>query len=353
MPDWSSSMTQTFEYYIVDPVSWLDNKKLDTVISSSIKWDLSKDTLGSASLVVTDAFGEAYVRIYLVTIQNGVRERFPLGTFLVQSPSTSYDGKTFTVSLDAYTPLLELKEKMPPIGYSLLSGTDIMLFAYRLCRENMRAPVVRERAVKTLGFDFVANPNDTWATFIRDLVANAGYEFRLDERCRVLFAPKQATAALQPVWTFSDDNSSILYPSITFDHDMYGIPNVVEVVYSKGNSNMYARAVNSSANSPISTVNRGREILHRVTNPSFPGTPSQAEINDYAKSVLRELSCLEYTISYTHGYCPVRIGDCVRLNYSRLNVGEIKAKVISQTIDCSSGCKVTEKAVYTTSLYEG
>ena len=59
----------------------------------------------------------------------------------------------------------------------------------------------------------------------------------------------------------------------------------------------------------------------------------------------------KYTITYTHGYCPVRVGDCVRLNYSRAELNGVKAKVISQSIKCEPGCPVTEKAVYTAKLW--
>ena len=55
--------------------------------------------------------------------------------------------------------------------------------------------------------------------------------------------------------------------------------------------------------------------------------------------------------SYTHAYCPVRVGDCVRLNYSRAGLENVKAKVISQSITCESGCPVSEKAVFTTNLW--
>ena len=63
------------------------------------------------------------------------------------------------------------------------------------------------------------------------------------------------------------------------------------------------------------------------------------------------MSTLEYTITYKHGYCPVRLGDCVRLNYKRAGLNGVKAKVISQTIDCVPGCPVTEKAVFTAELW--
>ena len=351
MPNWSESMKQTYEYYVVDPGTWKDKYKLNTVTSCSISRDSTVETLGSASIGVTESPGECYIRVYLVTDQNGVVERHPLGTFLMQTPSTSFDGKVKNITADAYTPLLELKENPTPIGYSLLKDDNILDVAYRLVRERARAPVVKTECDEKLSYDFVSNTNDTWLTFVADLISNAKYRFDLDELGRILFAPNQDTASLQPVWTFDDGNSSILYPDITMDHDLYGIPNVVGVMYSEGKDHYYARVVNDDPNSPISTVSRGREIVHRVTNPGLSGIPTQAQIEEHARQLLREMSTLEYTIKYTHGYCPVRVGDCVRLNYVRSGIRNAKAKVISQTIDCNTGCKVTETAVFTNKLW--
>lgn len=351
MVDWSASMQQTFEYYTVDPGTWRDDKKIDNVISCSISRDSGVETLGSATMDVSSSVGECYVRVYLITIQNGLKEKHALGTFLVQTPSTSFDGKIQDISMDAYTPLLELKENMPPLGYSMLKGDNIMEKAYMLTRDYARAPVVKTDNTMALFYDFVADTNDTWLTFITDLIANAKYTFGLDELGRILFLPKQDTASLQPVWTYNDDNSSILHPDFSMDHDMYGIPNVVEVIYSNGNDYYYSRVVNDDPNSPTSTVNRGREIIHRVTDPDLIGDPTKNQIDEYANRLLRELSSLEYTVTYTHGYCPVRIGDCVRLNYTRAGITNVKAKVISQSIKCEPGCPVTEKAIFTTKLW--
>ena len=351
MPDWSKSMQQTFEYCIVDPGTWKDIKKLDTVKSCSITWDSDTDTLGSATIDATDTLGECYIRVYLVTIQNGLRERHPLGTFMVQTPSSTFDGKIRTVSMDAYTPLIELKEKQPPLGYSILKDANIMDMAYQLTAENLRAPVVRTKNADKLYYDFISETDDTWITFISDFIANAKYSFGLDELGRVLFVPAQDTASLQPLMTFDDSNSSILYPEISMDHDLYGLPNVVEVIYSNGSKHHYARAVNDDANSPISTINRGREIVYRETDPSFAGEPTDDQIDAYAQQLLRKMSSIEYTVSYSHGYCGVRLGDCVRLNYKRAGITNVKAKIINQSIRCEPGCPVTEKAVFTTKLW--
>lgn len=351
MIDWLSSMQQSFEYYTVDPSTWKDVKRIENVLSCTIDRDSEVATLGSANISLAETIGESYIRVYLVVNQNGNTYKEPLGTFLVQTPTWKFNGKTRDISIDAYTPLLELKENLPPIGYSLLKDENIMNAAYRLCRERVRAPVVEAACSMTLHDDFVANTDDTWLTFLTDLVANAKYTFGLDELGRVIFLPIQDAASLQPVWTYTDDNSSILYPDINLDRDLYGIPNVVEVVYSSGNDTYHARVVNDDPNSPISTVRRGREIVHRVTNPDLYGDPTENQTQEYAERLLRKLSTLECTVTYSHGYCPVRLNDCVRLNYTRSGITDIKAKVISQSINCSAGCKVTETAVYTTKLW--
>ena len=70
-----------------------------------------------------------------------------------------------------------------------------------------------------------------------------------------------------------------------------------------------------------------------------------------AHSVITPEISIEYTVSYKHGYCGIRIGDCVRLNYKRAGINNVKARIISQSIKCEPGCPVTEKAVFTTKLW--
>ena len=350
--DWSESMEQSFEYYEVDPNTWKDIRKIENVKSCSIDRDESSDTLGSASISIVDTLGETYIRAYLLIRQNGNNFRVTLGTFLVQTPSSDFDGKNRNVTMDCYTALLELKENPPPLGYTLMKGENIMERAYEICRENCRAPVVETKLEKVLEANFVSNTDDTWLVFLQDLLAQAKYKFYLDEEGKILFAPIQKLEQLKPVWTFNDDNSSILYPDINLEHDLYGIPNVVEVVCSTGTEMYTARIVNDDPNSPTSTVNRGREILYRETSPNIQGIPSVEQINEYAEALLEELSSVEYQVSYKHGYCPVRVGDCVRLNYERADLKDIKAKVISQSINCETSCSVDETAVFTRKLWK-
>ena len=351
MPDWSKSMKQTFEYYKVDPITWHDDKPLSNIIDSRIERDSGAETLGSATLTTSELIGECYIRIYLITIQNGIKEKFPLGTFLVQTPSYSFDGKIKNVSVDAYTPLIELKEKHPPIGFFTPRERNVLDESYKLMIDNLRAPVVKTSSTEVVPYDFVSDVNDTWMTYIKDLLSLSNYYMDLDPMGNILFEPKKLKGALKPIWVYNDDNSSILYPSISLEKDLYGIPNVIEVIYSTDEYYFYKRIENREESSPVSIQNRGREIIHRVTNPEIEGVPNKNKIERYAERLLEELSSLEYTVTYTHGYCPTKVGDCVLLNYKHAGINNVKATIISQSISCVPGTPVEEKAVFVDNLW--
>lgn len=350
MIDWTKSMQQTFEYYIVDPGTWGDKEQITDVVSCNISRQLNSDTLGSATFEFSHDIGEAYVRVYMVATQDKNVYKIPLGTYLVQSPSSSFDGKRYQITADAYTPLLELKEKYPPIGYYIPRNTNIMNIVGTLTAENVRAPVVKTTSSEKMTNDFIADTSETWLSYLSDALTSAKYQYNLDENGRVLFSKIKDTEALQPRYTFDDGNSSILLPSITVDNDIYGIPNVVEVAYS-GDFTYKTRIVNNDKNSATSTVSRGREIVHRVNDLSIVGDPTIERIKEYATELLKEMSSIEYKVTYTHGYCPVRIGDCVMLNYTRAGFQNVKAKVIEQSFNCRPGCSVTETALITSKLW--
>lgn len=352
--DWTKSMQQSFSFWKVDPITWFDESKLGSIKSCSIERDDSTETLQNATFSATDLDMESYVRVYLDGVQDNFKFREPLGTFLIQTPSVSYDGKEKTSNIDAYSTLIELKEKNPNIGFTITKDTNIMDRAGALTNENCRAPVIlKNYSDKKIEYEsgFVANTDDTWLTYLSELINGANFKFDISPEGVISFRPIQDIASLQPVWTYNDDNSSILLPEITINRDLYGIPNVVEVIHSTGSSFYVGRCVNDDPESPISTVNRGREILHRVSSPDSLSVASTDQIDDYAKQLLRNLSTLEYKISYSHGYCPVKVGDCVRLNYIRAGLTNVKAKVEKQTIKCSTGCTVTEVATFTNRLW--
>ena len=353
MIDWTKSMQQTFEYYVVDPHTWGDVSAVQDVRKCKITRDLDDETLGSSSLDCDTDLTDKYVRSYLVVTQGIERAKFCLGTHLYQTPSITFDGKKQTMSQDGYTPLIELKEKVMTPGYAVRTTAPIAT-AGRILRESVRAPIIDpdEGSVIPSGDEtFMSEMSDTRLSFLTDLLALVNYRFGLDEIGRIMFEPNQELAAMKPIYEYNDDNSSILSPAITIQRDLYGVPNVVEVIYSPSDGTyLYSAVENVDPDSIVSIKSRGREVWHRDTDPNVVTGISQVQLDAYAKNLLRDLSSIEYTITYTHGYCGVRVGDCVRLNYSRADLLGVNAKVIKQVISCESGCQVEETAVFNRSL---
>ena len=46
MIDWTQSMNQTYEYYVVNPSTWRDGDKIQNVKTASIVRDSTVETLG-------------------------------------------------------------------------------------------------------------------------------------------------------------------------------------------------------------------------------------------------------------------------------------------------------------------
>ncbi len=350
--DWTKSMKQRFEYYEVDPNTWKDKKMIDSVISATIDKDRESATIETANIEVINTLGECYIRIYLIATQDDITEKIPLATCLVQTPSSDFDGKVKNVSMTAYSPLTELKENPVPLGFTLLKNDNVMENAYQMTKDHCRAPVVKTSHNKTLTENFVANTEDTYLDYVSDLISQAKFEFDLDELGQILFSPIQNFETLQPVFTFNDDDNSILLPEVSLKHDIYGIPNVVEVITTIDNEIYTSVVKNEDPNSPTSIQNRGRVITHRVTNPELYGIPTKAQVDEYATQLLSSLSSVEYTVNISHGYYPLRVGDCIRLNYKKAELNNIKARIISQSIKCGTGCTVSTTATFTKKLWK-
>lgn len=347
--DWTQGMRQTFMFCEVDPDSWDDTRVLDNVLEASLKTDRQLETLGNAFLTVDGEVGEAYVRAYLSVYQGGESERVPLGTYIVQTPTREMDGRRISSKCACYTPLLEAKEKYPPIGTVAARGRSAEECAAEILQNALRAPVTAYSGATVLQSTVVAEPSQTALGFALQLLDIANSHLTLDGFGRVAIAPNIDPSAAQPRWTFRDDSASIVKGDKVESADWYGIPNVVEAVWSGARGTVSERAVNSDPDSPLSTVGRGREVVHRITNPALTNPDSPA-LREYAERELRRLCAMDRSIVIRHGWCGVRVGDCVRLELERDGI-KANGTVTAQSIDCRTGCTVESTVRWTESLW--
>lgn len=352
MIDWSRQMSQDFEYWKVNPNTWADSEKLDCINSCSLTYDSSAETVGTATFTSHKSLPECYVRVYLKAVQNGTEYRIPLGTNLVQTPSVKWDGYVRSASLNAYSPLVELKSNNPQIGYSIRKKKIISSMFNTLYRPNCRAPLATNyNSLKTLYSDFTAEDSDSWLSFFNSLLAYDDCYLSVDELGKVLVVKNEKLKALPVDYVFTDDNSSIVYPDSTDQADYYSIPNRVEVLYSDNNRYFFKRVENTDSKSELSIANRGRVVLYRETNPEFSGIPNATMIANYAKKLLKDKSTIKHELTIKHGYCGVGINQAVTLNLKRAGLIGIKGLITKQTITCEKGLPVSSTIVYSEELW--
>lgn len=351
--DWTKSMIQTFEFYLVDPRTFRDIKMVDGVTKFDINRDLSSDLIDNITIDCPYELGENYIRCYLIAKQGAETQKVPLGTFLIQSPNITYDGKSISRTYTGYSCLIELKDSLTPLGYSVLKGANVMQSAITLIRDNMRPPVVLTSSDHTLNRNFSAGQTESVLSFSKSLIEEANYTMNIDPMGRLYFEPKRDASKLYPTWSYDDENMSILSSNIQIKSDLYGTPNVVEVVYSVDGRTIVSRVENNDPASASSTVRRGREIIFRDTNPSLPGEVTKEYLDLYAIQLLKSKSVLNYEVTYSHGYCPVVPGDSVFITCKKLGIVNAKAQVQSQSITGQTGITINETAVFTKELWDG
>lgn len=340
--DWTRSLGIRWMYSVVDPSTWLDSYWLDEVASCTATWDSDTATVSSASIELSDKIPpECYVRAYCEATQDGVTERFAVGTWLVQTPSRGSDNTKATMSCQAYSPLLELQDQLPPIGWSASGSVDDAI--YDVC-SHMRAPLVASPTGVTLASQVVAADGDTWLDVFWALCDAADIDAAIDGMGRIAPRPKVAPWALNPSITLDDRGErGILSAEATEETDLYDIPNRMEVIVSDSVKSVFGSYTNDRPESPVSTVSRGRVVSRRETNPDgLMAGCTQAQAVEFAERLLREASVLTKTWTVTAGVMPITLGDCVRLRHSMLGVDEIATVTkVDMTLDVTAQMALT------------
>lgn len=350
--DYSGSVQRIYEFYKVDPISWLDTgSPIKIIRDCSITRDSTTNTKENATFNIDNVVGEFYIRVYMVSIQNHIKYKEPLGTFLLQTPAISFDGKVKNMTANAYSSLLELDEKIPGPGFTI-NGDNPLESIKNIVSENARAPLVATVTGSLSNGSFVSNDSDTWLSYLTELLDAIDYEFALDGYGKILLPPIININDMQPKWTYIDDENSILLPDITMNKDIYKIPNVLQVISSNSEDGKIVEVINDDINSQLSIQQRGRKIVKRIEAPEIYVGSSDEILYDYAKKQLKQMSTVDCTINYTHGYNNTRVGDCIRIKYRKAGFDDIKAKIQSQTIQCTPACTVNEVAICSINLWE-
>lgn len=281
-----------------------------------------------------------------ITVTGGGQElSWPLGVFLMVSPTRDHGDPAKPVTLDLYDTghLISSKSSTAQV-YSVPAG-EVVTDRVRLLlsRANVRSAVTD--APDRLRTAMTWPPGTPYKRMINDLLDSINYfgiyvdahgVFRADPYVR----PQDRA----PSWGFVDDGSSITTPGFVHERDTFSVPNqVILIGQVDGEAPApVATAEDLSPSSPYSTVSTGVWTPH--VEEGVEAT-DQATLQALARRRLAELQRVTSTYTIEHLPIPLALNDTTVF---RQVADGVDALTTVQTMDLSQGtglCKTTLREV--------
>ena len=328
--NWKKGYSASFLAMRVNPKTWQDLEEIK-ILDGSISRDDSSDLLESASVTMTEAVGEIWVRIYLVARQNGEAARVPLFTGLTTEPTTKIRGNHESYDVECYSVLKPCADKMLPLGwYAPYGGDGIEIIADLL--KNCGIKVNSEFGGYYLATNIVAEAGETYLTMAKKVAKAINWQIRPNGLGEVSIVPYS-----NEVKARFDGENDVVEPAVEDTQDWFSCPNVLRVT----SENKTAVFKDEDIKSPLSIPNRGREIW-KEENVTLPVGVS---LGDYAMLRLKELQKPLRILKYSRRYDPdVNIGDLISMGYPGI---EGNYRVGSQNVQIGHSCR-TEEVSYGT-----
>ena len=292
-------------YYIkkVDAATWRD---LDTIRITGGSIKRERDGLReSASVDCTEFDGrEQWIRIYLDIDQEGDNAHEALFTGLATSPKWDIDGRRRETSLECYSVLKPADDIILPRGWYVTAGANGAEAVQDLLSV-IPAPVTISGNSPALTSSIIAEDGETNLSMVDKILTSINWRLRIAGDGTISIEPQPLTESA----SFDPIDNDVLETAIEVAYDWFSCPNVFMAI----DDDMTGIARDDSPDSPLSTVNRGREVWEQEDNCDLADNETIAE---YAQRMLREAQRVSQTASYDRRYIPDIVpGDIVMLRY--------------------------------------
>ena len=332
MIDFSNGISATYYAGKVNPQTWSDAGEI-SIVSGSITKNAKSNLVVSADITVKEDIGtEEWIRVYMIAEQGGAKERVPLFTGIVSSPTRSIEGNSETRKLDCYSVLKVSNDILLPLGWfapARTNGGDLI----KILLSDLPCPVELDGGSPNIISSFVAGDNDSKLSVAQEIAEAINWQIKVNGDGSVRICPKPLTIA----GTFDNIENDIIEMAVSDNKDIFSVPNVLRVTHSGA----AATARDDDPESIYSTVNRGREVWKQETAKLAAGE----SLGEYAVRRLKELQNPSRKLDYTRRFQPdVDLNDLVSIIYPKQGIGDV-FRVNSQTIEISHGAKVKEEAI--------
>jgi len=264
--------------------------------------------------------------------QNGLTTggwvEFPLGVFLLSTPPRQTDSALVVtrqiVGYDLNQILVDWKttDRMTiPAGTNYVVEVKALLEGAGITDHNLTATTY------TLPTDLDYAGGTAYLKIINDLLTAINYRTLWFDADGVAVALPWANPSTQPAsYTYVDDSQSVIYPQVNQLLDLFAVPNVwVVVVAQTDTAEIISNYTNSNPNSPTSTANRGREIVHYEQNLNAPLSEA---LDQFAAQLAFTDSQVYETVVFPSAIMPFHEDqDVIQLTFSALGISDKYSEV--------------------------
>lgn len=330
--DWSKGYSSQCYMEKVDPQTWRDVGTIQITGGSVIR---ERDGLQhSASVECLDYDDrEQWVRIYLDTRQNGSGVHEALFTGLATSPEYEIDHRRRNNKLECYSVLKPAEDVLLPRGYYVPAGANGASEIRKLLTVTP-APVTVVGVAPSLSSSIVAEDGESHLSLVEKILTAINWRLRINGKGEISVEAQNEN----PVIDFDPVEHDVIETEIEVEFDWFSVPNVFLAI----DDDMTGIARDDSPDSPLSTVNRGREVWMEETSCDLAENETIAE---YAQRRLKEEQRVSQIVSYNRRYIPeVYPGDVIRLRYPEQGLDD-NFIVDSQSIELGYGAKTSEEVI--------
>lgn len=294
-----------FEYELTDK----DEKGLGlvSVSSGSIDFNSQAEVMGYGSFSIRDISDINYIdeRIkpyFKVKLPTGDYARFPLGVYLIESPTRNTDGRRVYRSVSAYDKSVILKEDKFETRYRVAKNiTYTAAVAQILGSTGMTASYISPSSLQVpVDIEFDAGTSKLSA--INELLKAINYTpLHFDFGGHAVASEYVAAEDRLIEYTYQTGPASIVHPEASESLDAFNVPNVItRYLESPERGVMTATYVNEDVRSLLSVTNRGRRI---VDVRKVDDIANQTTLNNYVKRCALEQAVYQ-TVTFNSALMP-------------------------------------------------
>lgn len=274
----------------------------------------------------------------LLRMRDGKYIEFPLGIFLLSSPTRKDENNSVYRDIEAYDGLLILRDDKFDVRYTVPAGANYrqavidILSSAGITKHNI------EQTDKVLPVDMEFAPGTEKLEAINALLQAINYTpLYVDVYGYFTSMTYRSPSIRAAEYTYRDDELSIIYAGMEEELDLFNVPNKWVVVCSNAEQSLMSSYTNNNPNSPTSTVNRGRTIVdyRKVTDIA-----DQQSLDAYVQRIAFEASQVYGKLTFETALNPLHdYMDVLQIEYSPLGISG-KYSETSWTMPLQAGARM-------------